>query len=279
MIRRAEWRRLPKDPRSPIGWFLHGSRGTAIALTATVGFFAICAALSFQFGLTIAFLLCFVAPWFFVYMILMVRSSFKLYSVSTLGAKPEPAETFPIEFSVHEDGVCTGRDRGIATLVGGWLHVEGLHTTFSLRPVDIAGTSSMRESRGGLILQNGQTIRITSMAWGRGNREAFSAALRSWRHFPFELPKGEPLFPPRRVHGSAIAQPVFALLTSFLAVAGTFGVMSWMFFTHGSLSFATPLLVFVSMQAYLIHLARHQVAYLLRLRRVESKALSDFGEA
>lgn len=277
MIRRAEWRRLPRDPRTPLGWVLHGSRGTAVAFAITFGFFGLFGVMAAALGLPLAFLLCFVATAIFVYLILLFRTGFRFASISALAAQPEPAETFPIEFSIFREGVCTGRDRGIATIVGGWLHVEGLHTTFSIRPVDIVGISSDRESRGGFILADGQSVLLTSMQWKRPRREAFAATLRSWRHFPFELPKGEPLMPPRRVHGSAISRPAVMLGGSLIAVIGSLGVLVWLFLTPGVGEFTLITIAF--MVAYVVFQAKGQISYLARLRSLERKALAESNEA
>ncbi len=276
MIRRAEWRRLPKDPRTLLGWCLYESRGTTVALAVTFGFFGFCAVMAVQLGLPFVFFLCFIATGIFVYLTLLFRNGFRFESISALAAKPEPAETFPVEFLIFRERVCTGRDRGIATMVDGWLHIEGLHTTFSIRPVDIVGTSFDRESRGGLVLVDGQTVLFTSMQWGRARREAFAAALRSWRHFPFELPKGEPLMPPRRVHGSAISRPVLILGVSLITVIGSLGVLMWLFLTPGVGEFSLITIAF--MVAYVIFQTKRQISYLIRLRNLEHKALAESTE-
>jgi hypothetical protein len=278
MIRRAEWRRLPKDPRTPMGWILHESRGVAGVLAINFGFFWLGAVLAASSRYPLTTVVFFAAPCLFLYPILRTQGLMRLGSISELAAVPEPAKTFPIEFSLHREGICTGIDRGIATIVGGWLHVEGLHTTFSIRPVDIIGISSQRGSKGGLVLADDQTVRITSLKRSLEDREVFGETLRSWRHFPFELPQGEPLMPPIRVHGSAISRPLFAMLVSVAAASGVLGVLIWLFLSGNSELLAGPLFTIALLLAYTFSLAGAQMTNFYRLRALERKALAESAQ-
>lgn len=264
MIRRAEWRRLPQDPNTPMGWCLHELKGTVIAITVILLVFGSVAAAAIYFGLILQFFLCIPIAALLIQFVRVIRSSFQHASVAKLGASPAPGEEFRVDFSLKSSGICTGHDRGIATFVDGWLHVEGLHTTFSLRPVDLTGGVGTT-----LLLSDGQQIRLRSMA---GDLR-FEETLRKWRHFPFELPVGEPVLPPLKIHGSALRTPLTNLVSYAAVVVAQGALITWFLLSSTSMAFGLPVLL--GAEIYFAVLLAGEIRDLKKLHRLDRQAIES----
>ena len=100
-----------------------------------------------------------------------------LPALHALAPSPAPVEAFPVAFELAYQGVVTGRDEGIASFVDGWLHVEGLRTGFSLRPLDATRVGAMPHGAEAFDLPGGQ--RITLRPFGSASdRATFGETVR-----------------------------------------------------------------------------------------------------
>lgn len=220
MVQRAEWRKLPGDPNSPLAWWLRNLRGIlAIGVVVTVATLLLFA-LAWQTGyLALAMFLGPPGGAVATYLVLEKAKQNVLPRLAALAPFPAPAECFPIEFAISHRGVCTGSDQGIASFVDGWLHVEGLRTSFSLRPVDISKPRPLLD-RDALDIPGGQQVEIRSLGLTQEDRDTFRETLRVWYRFPFGIPSGEPLLPPLAIHPLAVTRPLNSLF-----VHGLFAIL------------------------------------------------------
>ena len=60
--------------------------------------------------------------------------------------------------------VVTGIDQGIASFVEGWMHVEGLRSSFSLRPVDTTRIGFSQRGFDRFDLPGGQRVEVRPLA-------------------------------------------------------------------------------------------------------------------
>jgi hypothetical protein len=213
MVQRAEWRKLPGDPDTPLGWWRRRLRTTfAIVLGVSIAVILLYG-IAWQCGFVA--LAMFLGPpggILATYLALKKAKQNSLPRLAALAPSPAPAECFPVEFAISHRDVCTGSDQGIASFVDGWLHVEGLRTSFSLRPVDISKPRPLPD-RDALDIPGGQQVELRSLGPTQEDRDTFRETLRVWYRFPFGLPSGEPLLPPLAVHPSAATGPLNTLLT------------------------------------------------------------------
>ena len=229
-MRRSDWRPLPRDPRSPLAWWWRDARGglgfaclllpclggpfVFLVLTRFTGTFG---HVAFAVGASV------------VATILALRRRHLPSGLVALAPHPAPVEAFPVEVLLSQGDVATGRDKGIASFVEGWLHVEGLRASFSFRPVD---TARIGFSKGGFDrfdLPGGQSIEIRPLAASASDRATFQETVRVWYRFP-AFPTGEPLLPPEAVHPSAASGPLTTLAVHLLFLIPT--VAFFLFFAH-----------------------------------------------
>lgn len=109
---------------------------------------------------------------------------------------PLPENTHPVQVTVRSRGRLTGLDLGAATFVDGWLHVEGLRTTFAVRASD--GEAQWRGEALRLAFLDGQSVSLSyygdaSPIWTGGAH--FSHQAKLWA-IDREHPEGTPVRPP-----------------------------------------------------------------------------------
>ncbi|RYG22658.1 hypothetical protein EON82_16440 [bacterium] len=246
MIQRAEWRRLPGDPTTPLAWWRRELKGNLRIVRNVVAAVVLLFALAFFSGWFDVIILEPLVIGFVTYLGISRRKGRLLPNLSALAPSPAPGECFPVELSIAFDTVPTGRDQGIATFVDGWLHFEGLRTSLSVRPVDITRVKPLAD-RESFELPGGQHVELKPLGRTQEDRDTFRETLRVWYRFPFDLPRGEPLLPPTQVHPSAAVLPLHTLFLHavfVVPVVAFFLVFGQWRETSGLLPFLIPAAVF-----------------------------------
>ncbi len=130
---------------------------------------------------------------------------------------PLPEGTFPVDVAVRHRGLRTGTDEAVASFVDGWLHVEGLRTSFSLRPGD--GLTEWRKERLRIAFPDGGSVTLGVQGvilWiARGRKPepqggGFADCAEAW--IGVSRPSGESLVPPKGVHPDVRACWTFATI-------------------------------------------------------------------
>ncbi len=237
MATRANWRPVPSDPRSRLGWIARETPRWAVLVLKKallgVAALAIYAAIS---GAVPAFLLAALA---FAALIAVVPGPPK----GPVVADPAPGALFSGVVEIRREGALLGDDRAAAMFVDGWLHVEGFRVAFALRGDDVAGV--IEPGLATVVrLVDGTELRFRMAAVlqpdGRNDRRrkvdsfSFHRQLRRWREGM--LADGDSVLPPDQPHPSAFARATteltvatfgtFATLLVFVALGPAWGVAS-----------------------------------------------------
>lgn len=270
MAKRTEWSVLPGDPRTVVGWW---SRETQEALPSVLGFGATLALLCLfgeRLGLLPVLVVIFAASVSLVRASAALKRRLDLPQIARLVAIPSADESYPVEYLTWRNGVPTGRDRGMATFVGGWLHVEGLRAGFSLRPSDAARCDYSRQGFDRFPLPDGQRIELRPFAASADDRERFQEALRRWRRFSEADPDGEPVLPPLAVHPTAYVKPLTRVAGSVVG-----GILFALFYFFGlmalGIALSDPTLIVIVMILPLI-LLRNLSTALVEIAKIRSAA-------
>lgn len=232
MLRCTEWRRLPQDPRSPLAWWWREVRLAAFVLL--IGTPILCALVAFAVFTNRFVLGVVLIPLGSVLVGGFAQAQRRRVSsrVAALAPSPAPTETFPVESSFFYGTDCTGRDQGMASVVDGWLHVEGLRTSYSLRPIDTTRIGALPSGADVFELPGGQRIEIRSLG-SASDRATFGETIRIWHRFTFGSVAGEPTLPPIEVHATALVRPLSMLVVGLAACLGLLGVGLYMI-AHGA---------------------------------------------
>lgn len=275
-MRRAEWKLLPRDPRSPFLWWWRNARSFIPAIASGL---LVCVSTVLQSSNLAEFLIALVMAgvffWLAVAVFLVRKGQSNPGESAGLAPMPAPVEAFPIEFSFYSEGILTGKDHGIASFIEGWLHVEGLRTGFSLRPIDIVRASFLRTGFQRFELPHGQAVQIRPQG-RRSSRETFYETSRIWHHFTVELPQGESLLPPLIVHPSAIAPFYSALALSLLGATVLVAFTAFVLRLHPS---DAGCLLGPAVAAVLVAGALHRALDRLRRQRSLQRLAANEGEA
>ena len=212
MLRRAEWRRLPGDPRSTLGWWWRESR--LPLLLAGIVFPTVALILILAIALKTTEL-AFIATIPILLTVFLSTRVGRTRGLDLLPPSPAPVEAFPVECAFSYRDVLTGLDHGVASFVDGWLHVEGLRTGFSVRPVDLAQVAWKPGGWCVLELPGGQRVAFRSLGTP-ADRETLGETVRVWRLFSGGSTPGEPTLPPLWVHPTARTRLLTALAVLFV---------------------------------------------------------------
>lgn len=232
MLRRAEWRKLQDDPETPLGWWwravgprlphierpkpspqprsLWWTALHTVALTLLT-FFVVIASLETAFFGAAFLLLLGVGAMAFVCDLLWARP---LSDLETLLPSPSPGESFFVRLTFRHRGTISGQDEAVATLLDGWLHIEGLHTSFSLRACDVGRLFPLPGGGQSLELSDDQRVEFRPY----GDRGVMDEPLRIWHYYAIESPEGKSLLPPLESHPSAAVRPIGRRLFFALSV-------------------------------------------------------------
>ncbi len=153
--------------------------------------------------------------------------------IGSLLTLPPPAAPYPCRVEVRKRGVVLGIDMGVVTFLDGWLHYEGLRTSFSLRKADVSAHSEDRLEllEGGWIVFGPQDTLAAGEFTEVGLAARFRANLASWMRS--DSAEGEPILPPITAHSTGIARArsafvadmVFAIVV--LSLAATYSSSFW----------------------------------------------------
>ncbi len=137
-ITRSGWRARPDDPRSSLGWFLKDA-------DVPVRFVFWCLSGAFCIGGLLCFYNSQIASGLSILALASGLSTCAQLPLRTwrrrlaaqvdqLATLPSPEAAFPCQIEVFGNGYFAGKDQGVVTFVDGWLHYEGLRTSFSFLP-------------------------------------------------------------------------------------------------------------------------------------------------
>ncbi|HWD41028.1 MAG TPA: hypothetical protein VG944_19425 [Fimbriimonas sp.] len=156
---------------------------------------------------------------------------------------PCPNNQFAGHVSFTGKGMTLGKDEGVITFTEGWLHFEGLRTSFSLKPdgVELKSRSMSRESISMRFIPRTQAAKMEthSLSYSLANidfhltiapfdravgndpglRDRFSRAIRAWKEGSAPR-EGEALFPPLgQAFDARKHVRIVAIVAGFLASA------------------------------------------------------------
>ncbi len=147
-------------------------------------------------------------------------------------------EQFPVAMTLRSHSRTTGEARGWLSVADGWLVVQGLRTTVSLKPDYVSGlffekdATRLRLTDGReLSLRLLQRARETTLPTPLSKRAPFNDTLCQW-HRGFR-PEGEAVLPLRTLHPETAARRVRCGFAAFLVatlvglIAATFGTAAW----------------------------------------------------
>ncbi len=223
MERRSVWRSRKDDPRTILGWLFQD-------LDTPVRYLGRCLSVAAKLTAVICFVRGQIVPGFFLFSL----SSIPAYLVRpfwlgrrSLNARvtplltlPAPDTPYPCHVEIFRRGFLLGKDQGVVTFVDGWLHYEGLRTSFSLQRTAVSSRDGNR-----LELAEGGTIHfypqddLIAIDLAESNLKArFGGYLGSW--MKSDAPAGESLLPPAAIHASGMvhAWTEFAVASVALAV-------------------------------------------------------------
>ncbi len=164
---------------------------------------------------------------------------------------PRAENQFPVRISLLGSGTSLGSDEGVISFVDGWLHYQGLKTSFSLKPnsVEHDSTPFTRHGLQGLFISKGQaqqfethtltyslesfvcSLRIVPFDRVQGIeiplRDRFNAEIRAWKEGKIPL-DGESLMPPALpIRPPRSPVQAFASIAAVLGGALVFGIFGF----------------------------------------------------
>lgn len=224
-MRRAEWKPCPSDPKSPFGRLLRGlwvSFSSAdrspwreqlgalaflpLLLIALIAPIVLVSWTEGRFGLPVSVPLAAATIYYGPLALLKAHWRYR-NPIFDLLALPLSPSAFPVEVAVRHRGLLTGVDGAVAVFVDGWLHVDGLRTSFSLSPAD--GQTELGDERLRIAFPDGGSVTLKLdevtdwVARGRpagGSSVDFTEVARAW--IEGALPIGESIRPPREAQAA-----------------------------------------------------------------------------
>ncbi|RYG39744.1 hypothetical protein EON79_23825, partial [bacterium] len=217
-MRRSEWQRRADDPKGLFGWWwriVWGRRFTLFGLApCTVSYFVALNGGGWIWLLLSVISLSVVTIW---------RGKHEVDELRETLPDPALKGQFTSYATYRRDGLITGVDFMAFTVVDGWLVGEGLRSTFALKPTDIEGFG-VKSQKGCLIRLTDGSVIDTSAPF-----HAEWTMLGEWH--AGQVPEGESILPPMRVHPMAMARWASWILFSSLivpsALAAKFLSGSW----------------------------------------------------
>jgi len=134
MQRRAVWRPRPDDPKTVVGWIRQNGWPRSISWQV-----------AFLYTFAVLCLSAAVGPWGLLFLLVIAGNlgSARRFrrDLTPLSTVPSPGPAFACLMTVEQgsENIVVGRDEGIVTFVGGWLHFAGTRTEFSFRAKDVKG--------------------------------------------------------------------------------------------------------------------------------------------
>ena len=220
MVRRAEWRRAKEDPKTKLGLVWSAFRGFS-HLTLCLCLILASGAALLTFRATPL-----VLPIFVLLSLALLYASPPRGRSESVATLPLPDETYLVRVTTLSKGIVMGYDDAVASFVDGWLHVEGVRTSFSLRAADGHSKYATYSPTLRVAFDDGGSVRIERVPPHEGTTEARSSAAAfyasSKRWFDTPSPKGgESIFPPLEAQPTVVVRTAVrtALLLGTLFLA------------------------------------------------------------